>query len=66
MAGKLSSKLFNLLKKTTCTVCSRRYASVEVESDNYDPFSKICSLMNQRELIMLFIQILVTLHSEDV
>jgi len=41
MYSKLSSKLFNLLKKTSCELCSKRYVGVNVKPENIDPFSKM-------------------------
>ncbi|XP_060852044.1 RCC1-like G exchanging factor-like protein [Rhopalosiphum padi] len=38
MSIRLSSKLFNLLKKTSCTLCSKRYFGVNVKPDDVDPF----------------------------
>lgn len=41
MSSKLSSKLLHLLKKTSCSVCSKRYVGVNVKPENVDPFSKM-------------------------
>jgi len=51
MSSKLSSKLFKLLKKTNCALCSKRYVGVNVKPENVDPFSK----MNIMKFINLFL-----------
>jgi len=41
MSSKLASKLFKLLKKTSCALCSERSIGVNVKPENVDPFSKM-------------------------
>lgn len=40
---KLPSKLFNFFRKSICTLCSKHYTSVKVESENVDSLCKIHS-----------------------
>jgi len=41
MSIRLSSKLFHLLKKTSCALCSKRCFGVKINPEDVDPFSKM-------------------------